>query len=173
MLYGNASPGSMPITIAACCIAWPPTRAFRSESATRCRAWASPGDESIDHGGWPHQLYVREARRIVKEGVVTREGKVTAGRGGAPPCPIIYGVVVPRRSECDNPLVTFALSASHVAFASIRMEPVFMITSQSAAAAAVRALDEDLAVQDVDYSKLRRRLLREGQILERAAETSR
>ncbi|MDR7540568.1 MAG: FAD-dependent oxidoreductase [Armatimonadota bacterium] len=105
--------------------------------------------------------------------MVTREGKVTAGRGGAPPCPIIYGVVVPRRSECDNPLVTFALSASHVAFASIRMEPVFMITSQSAAAAAVRALDEDLAVQDVDYTKLRRRLLREGQILERAAETSR
>ena len=63
------------------------------------------------------------------------EGKVAAGRGGAGPYPIGYGAIVPRAEECENLFVTFALSASHTAFASIRMEPVFMVTSQSAATA--------------------------------------
>lgn len=161
-----------------------------------------PKDEFTDNGGWPHQVYVREARRmvsdlvmtehhtfgrqvapksvslgsygtdthevrrIVKDGVVIREGKTATGRGGAPPYAIGYDAIVPKPSECDNLLVTFALSASHTAFSSIRMEPVFMATSQSAATAAVMALDEGQTVQQVDYERLKARLLADGQVLE-------
>jgi len=161
-----------------------------------------PRDEFTDSGGWPHQLYVREARRmvsnlvmtehhtfgkeiapdsvglgsygtdtheirrIVKEGVVIREGKTAGGRGGAPPYPIGYGAIVPRAGECENLFVTFAISASHTAFSSIRMEPVLMVTSQSAATAACLAIDGHTSVQRVDYSKLRTELEKKGQILE-------
>jgi len=165
-----------------------------------------PRDEFRDRGGWPHQLYIREGRRmisdlvlteqhtfgrqiaphsvglgsygtdtheirrIVKDGVVTREGKTATGRGGAPPYPIGYGAIVPRAGECENLLVTFALSASHTAFSSIRMEPVFMVTSQSAATAACVAIDDGVAVQRVEYAKLRERLLADQQVLEWTAE---
>ncbi len=161
-----------------------------------------PKDEFPDTGGWPHQIYVREARRmigplvltehhtfgrevapksvglgsygtdiheirrIVKDGVVIREGKVAGGRGGAGPYPIGYDAIVPRKEECENLFVTFALSASHSAFASLRMEPVFMITSQSAATAACLAIDAGVPVQSVDYEALRRRLEADGQVLE-------
>lgn len=161
-----------------------------------------PKDEFPDTGGWPHQLYVREARRmvsdlvmtehhtfgrqvapksiglgsygtdvheirrIVKDGVVTREGKIAANRGGAPPYPIGYDAIVPKQAECENLFVTFALSASHTAFASIRMEPVFMVASQSAATAACLAIDEGVPVQKLDYAKLRERLESDGQVLE-------
>ncbi|HBJ87764.1 MAG TPA: xanthan lyase [Verrucomicrobiales bacterium] len=161
-----------------------------------------PKDEFTDNGGWPHQIYVREARRmvselvmtenhtfgrqpvaksvglgsygtdvheirrIVKDGVVAREGKVATGRDGAPPYAVGYDAIVPKRSECENLFVTFALSSSHVAFASIRMEPVFMCTSQSAAAAAVLAMDDGVAVQEVSYDKLRDKLVKDGQVLE-------
>jgi hypothetical protein len=160
-----------------------------------------PRDEFTDNGGWPHQLYIREARRmvsdlvltehhtfgrqiasqpislgsygtdtheirrIVKDGVVIREGKTATGRGGAPPYPIGYGAIVPRLIECENLLVTFALSASHTAFSSIRMEPVFMATSQSAATAACLAIDDGCAVQRVDYGKLKARLVSDKQVL--------
>jgi hypothetical protein len=73
---------------------------------------------------------------------------------------------VPKRSECENLFVTFALSSSHIAFASIRMEPVFMVTSQSAAAAAVFAMDNNQAVQDLDYETLKTHLLKHKQMLE-------
>lgn len=161
-----------------------------------------PKDEFTDNGGWPHQIYIREGRRmvsdlvmtehhtfgrktvprsiglgsygtdaheirrIVKDGVVTREGKIATGRGGFGPYQIGYGAIVPKRSECENLLVTFALSASHSAFASIRMEPVFMVTSQSAATAACLAIDGETAVQKVDYDKLRKRLLADDQVLD-------
>lgn len=161
-----------------------------------------PKDEFTDNGGWPHQLYIREARRmvsdlvltehhthgrqvaphsiglgsygtdthevrrIVKDGVVTREGKTAGGRGGFGPYQIGYGSIVPKASECENLLVTFALSASHTAFSSIRMEPVFMVTSQSAAAAAALAIDDGLPVQRVDQAKLRARILEDGQVLD-------
>lgn len=104
-------------------------------------------------------------RRIVKDGVVQREGKTATGRGGAPPYPIGYGAIVPREAECDNLLVAFAVSASHTAFSSLRMEPVFMILSQSAATAAAHAMDEGVAVQRIDRRRLRERLLANGQIL--------
>ncbi|RBP44495.1 acetyl esterase/lipase [Roseimicrobium gellanilyticum] len=161
-----------------------------------------PKDEFQDNGGWPHQLYIREARRmvsdlvmtehhtfgrevapnsvslgsygtdtheirrIVKDGVVIREGKTALGRDGAPPYPIGYGAIVPKQAECENLFVTFALSASHTAFSSIRMEPVFMISSQSAATAASYAIDDNVPVQKVDQAKLRTQLLKDKQILE-------
>ena len=161
-----------------------------------------PKDEFIGNAGWPHQIYVREARRmasdfvmtehhtfgrkiapksiglgsygtdtheirrIVKDGVVTREGKTATGRDGAPPYPISYDAIVPKKSECENLLVTFALSASHTAFSSIRMEPVFMCTSQSAATAACQAIDDGRTVQEVAYEKLKARLLKDGQVVE-------
>lgn len=161
-----------------------------------------PRDEFADNGGWPHQIYIREARRmvsdfvmtehhtygrqvaaqsiglgsygtdtheirrIVKDGVVAREGKTAGGRDNAGPYPIGYGAIVPKEKECENLLVTFALSASHTAFSSIRMEPVFMVTSQSAATAASLAIDERATVQRVDYAKLSERLLAGKQVLE-------
>lgn len=161
-----------------------------------------PKDEFTDNGGWPHQIYVRqgrrmisdfvmtenhtfgrqpvpksialgsygtdvhEIRRIVKDGVVTREGKIATGRDGAPPYGVSYDAIVPKRSECENLLVTFALSCSHVAFASIRMEPVFMCSSQSAATAAVLAIDANQSVQEVDYATLKKRLEKDKQVIE-------
>ena len=86
------------------------------------------------------------------------------------PYPIDYGAIVPRQAECDNLFVPFALSASHVAFGSIRMEPVFMTLSQSAATAACMAIDADAAVQEVDYRELRERMVADGQVLEWVAE---
>jgi hypothetical protein len=77
-------------------------------------------------------LVANEIRRIVKEGVVTREGKTATGRGGAPPYPIGCGAIVPRAGQCENLFVTFALSASHTAFSSIRMEPVYGASGPSA-----------------------------------------
>lgn len=166
------------------------------------RRFGLPRDEFPDTGGWPHQLYIREGRRmvsdlvltehhtfgrttaskpislgsygtdtheirrIVKDGVVIREGKTAGGRDGAPPYGIGYEAIVPKGAECDNLFVTFALSASHTAFSSIRMEPVFMASSQSAATAACMAIDDACSVQQVDYEKLRRRLLDDGQVLE-------
>jgi hypothetical protein len=165
------------------------------------RRFGLPKDEFTDNGGWPHQIYVREARRmvsdlvitehhtfgrqpvaksvglgsygtdvheirrIVKDGVVTREGKIATGRDGAPPYAVGYDAIVPKRSECLNLFVTFALSSIHVAFASIRMEPVFMCSSQSAAAAAVIAMDANQAVQDVDYEALKAVLIKHKQVL--------
>ncbi len=161
-----------------------------------------PKDEFRDSGGWPHQLYIREARRmvsdlvmtehhtfgreiapksiglgsygtdvheirrIVRNGVVCREGKLAGSRGGFGPYQIGYDAIVPKKGECENLLVTFALSASHTAFASLRMEPVLMITSQSAAAAAVIAIDEKAAVQLIDYQRLRSHLVSARQVLE-------
>ena len=165
------------------------------------RRFGLPRDEFRDTGGWPHQLYVREGRRmigdlvmtqhhasgkrvaadpvslgtygidaheirrIVKDGVVTREGKLAEGREGAGPYGISYRSIVPKQAECDNLLVTFALSASHVAFSSIRMEPVFMVSSQTAATAAAMAIDDGVPVQSVEYAKLKPRLVADGQIL--------
>jgi len=70
--------------------------------------------------------------------------------------------------QADNLLAPICVSSSHIAFGSIRMEPVFMILGQSAAIAAVIAIDDDMSVQDVPYQKLGERLLRDGQILEAA-----
>jgi hypothetical protein len=103
-------------------------------------------------------------RYVTKEGQVQNEGDV----GVKPPRPyeIAYGALVPKRTECANLIVPVCVSSSHIAYGSIRMEPVFMILGQSAATAAGLAIDADHCVQDVDYERLRTRLLQDGQILE-------
>jgi hypothetical protein len=102
-------------------------------------------------------------RHLDASGHVRNEGDVEVG--GFPPYPISYRAIVPRRAEARNLLVPVCLSASHIAFGSIRMEPVFMVLGQSAATAACLALDDRVAVQDLDYGKLRRRLVADGQRL--------
>jgi hypothetical protein len=165
--------------------------------------WGLPKDEFKDNGHWPHQIYVREARRMVGSFVmteneltkkkptpdsvgmgsytidshnvrryVTPEGNVqNEGDIGVPisPYSIAYGALVPKRGECANLFAPVACSATHIAYGSIRMEPVFMILGQSAATAAVLAIDGNLAVQDVPYAALRERLLADGQVLEHAS----
>ena len=85
--------------------------------------------------------------------------------GGFSPYPIDYRSIIPKREECTNLLVPVCLSATHIAFGSIRMEPVFMVLAQSAATAACLAIDEHLALQDLDYNTLRGRLTGDGQVL--------
>ena len=85
--------------------------------------------------------------------------------GGFPPYPISYRSLIPRESECSNLLVPVCLSASHIAYGSIRMEPVFMIMGQSAATAACLAIDAKSSASKVDYEKLRARLLADKQVL--------
>jgi hypothetical protein len=96
---------------------------------------------------------------------VRNEGDVQVG--GFPPYPIGYGAIVPKREECKNLLVPVALSASHMAFGSIRMEPVFFVLGQSAGVAAVQALEENTDVQAIDRPRLMARLLDLGQVLRR------
>jgi hypothetical protein len=161
--------------------------------------WGLPKDEFTDNNHWPHQLYVREARRMVsdfvmnehhclhrepvpesiglaaytmdshnvqrhvKNGMVKNEGDIQLRIPG--PYPVSYRAMVPKKGECENLLVPWSLSASHMAFGSIRMEPVFMILSQSAATAAGIAIESGIAVQDVPYDALHKRLIEDGQRL--------
>ena len=169
----------------------------------RMRKWGLPKDEFTDNGGWPHQIYVREARRMIgqfvmteneltkkkptpdsvgmgsytidshnvqryitPEGYVQNEGDIGVG---ITPYAIAYGSLVPKKGQCDNLFVSICVSSSHIAFGSIRMEPVFMILGESAATAAALAIDDNLAVQEVPYPKLREQLLKYGQVLEYAS----
>jgi hypothetical protein len=165
------------------------------------RKWGLCRDEFVDNGHWPREMYIREARRLVTDFVMTEnhlrglepteasiglgsynmdshnvrryvdargfarnEGDIQISPGRS--YEIGYGAIVPRRKEAENLLAPVALSASHIAYGSIRMEPVFMILGQSAAAAASIALQDGRPVQQVPYFKLRARLLQDGQILE-------
>jgi hypothetical protein len=163
-------------------------------------AYGLPKDEFTDNGGWPPMIYIREARRMVSDYVMTQHDcmhdrsppdPVGLGSFGidshavqyfvnehgyvhrdgvlwrVPPKPygISYRSIVPRKGECENLLVPVCLSASHVAHGSIRMEPVFMVLGQSAAAAAGVAIDDGVAVQAVDYHILRGRLVDQQQVL--------
>lgn len=166
--------------------------------------WGLAKDEFTDNGHWPHQLYVREARRMVGQYVMTehdvfgeREVADPVGMGsytldshnvqryvkpdgyvqnegdiGAKPKKgpyrISYGSLVPKREECTNLLVPVCVSSSHIAFGSIRMEPVFMILGQSAALAASLAINAGVSVQDVTYQELKQTLLEEKQVLSAA-----
>ncbi len=162
--------------------------------------WGLAKDEFVDNGNWPHQLYIREARRMVGRYVMTeldiqgeREVPESVGMGSYTmdshnvqryvkpdgfvqnegdigvhpdePYRIAYGALTPKKTESTNLLVPVAVSSSHIAFGSIRMEPVFMILGQSAATAASQALEAQQAVQDIDYATLRARLLQDGQRL--------
>ena len=109
-------------------------------------------------------------QRLVSGGLARWEGSI----GGTPPYPypISYRSIIPRSNECQNVFSTFALSASHVAFASCRMEPVFMMASHAAGVAAAIAIDDNVAVQQLDYAKLSAQLRADGQLLTWAAATS-
>ena len=76
-----------------------------------------------------------------------------------------YRAIVPRVSECTNLLVPVCLSASHIAYGSIRMEPVFMVLGQSAATAACLSLDARVHVQQVNVPALQTRLRADKQVL--------
>ncbi|MDB4767009.1 FAD-dependent oxidoreductase, partial [bacterium] len=104
-------------------------------------------------------------QRIVQNGAARNEGDVQVH--GLKPYPISFRCIVPVKSECENLVVPVCVSASHIAFGSIRMEPVFMVLGQSAAVAACLAIDEDVAVQDLDYGSLKQVLIAEGQVLKR------
>jgi len=171
-----------------------------AEVREKMSAWGLAKDEFVDNDHWPHQIYVREARRMIgkyvmtehdalgthdvprpvgmgsytldshnvqryvkPDGFVQNEGDI--GIKPREPYRIAYGSLCPKKGECENLLVPVCLSSSHIAFGSIRMEPVFMILGQSAATAAVQAIDDRCPVQDVDYTKLRRRLLDDDQRL--------
>ncbi|WP_129714921.1 FAD-dependent oxidoreductase [Pedobacter sp. SYP-B3415] len=162
--------------------------------------WGLAKDEFRDNGNWPYQLYIREARRMKGQMVMTENevlGKNSVARpvgmgsysldshntqryvtddgwvqnegdiGVKAPQPygIDYRAITPKRNECRNLLVPVCISASHTAYGSVRMEPVFMILGQSAATAACLAIDANVAVQDLDYSLLRAALLDQKQRL--------
>lgn len=103
-------------------------------------------------------------RYVTKDGHVLNEGDVQVG--GFPPYPIAYRSIVPKAEECTNLFVPVCLSASHISYGSIRMEPVFMVLGQSSATAAVQAIEANVTAQKVDYPKLRERLLKDKQVLE-------
>lgn len=175
--------------------------AVPADVRAKVNEWGLPKDEFNDNGGWPHQIYVREARRMLGQSVMTENetmGKKaveqSVGMGSysldahnaqryvkedgfvqnegdigvhpKTPYSISYGSIIPKKAECENLLVPVCVSASHIAYGSIRMEPVFMILGQSAATAAVQAIDSKVAVQDVDYGKLKEQLLKDKQKLE-------
>jgi hypothetical protein len=102
-------------------------------------------------------------RYVTKEGFVRNEGDVQVR---VRPYPVSYRSIRPRAAECANLLVPVCLSASHIAYGSIRMEPVFMVLGQSAATAAVHAIEQGVRVQDIDPAKLKARLLADGQVLD-------
>ncbi len=163
--------------------------------------WGLAKDEFTDNGNWPHQIYVREARRMIGDyvaseldcrrirvcedsvglgsynmdshnvqryvttnGYVQNEGDVQESPGG--PYLVSYRSIVPKRGEVENLLVPVCVSSSHIAYGSIRMEPVFMILGQSAASAAVLAIEKNIPVQDIGYADLRGQLLKDGQVLD-------
>ena len=163
--------------------------------------WGLAKDEFVENGNWPHQIYIREARRMIgeyvqteldcrrmricedsvglgsynmdshnaqryitEEGFVQNEGDVQVNPGGT--YAISYRALTPKEEEVKNLLVPVCLSSSHIAYGSIRMEPVFMILGQSAATAASLAIDAGVAVQDVPYDALKEQLLADGQKLE-------
>ena len=105
------------------------------------------------------------SRYIDEDGFVQNEGDVEVFISGSGPYKIAYGSIIPKRDDCKNLYVVCALSASHTAYGSIRMEPVFMILGHSAAAAAVQCIDSGRDVQDINYSQLASTLRREGQVL--------
>ncbi|MDR6784665.1 hypothetical protein ABIE26_003311 [Pedobacter africanus] len=170
------------------------------EIRRQLNTWGLAKDEFKDNGGWPHQIYVREARRMVSdyvmteneilgkknvlrpigmgsyaldshntqryvtaEGFVQNEGDI--GVKAPKPYGIAYDAIVPKTGECSNLLVPVCLSASHIAYGSVRMEPVFMILGESAATAAALAIDGATTVQKVNYSALQKLLLKQKQRL--------
>ncbi|MDP0499863.1 MAG: FAD-dependent oxidoreductase [Verrucomicrobiota bacterium JB022] len=156
------------------------------------RRWGLARDEFAETDNWPPQLYVREARRMVGDYVVSendcrgtsfapdsvalgsyamdshqvsrfvdQEGRLRMEGGfwkSCQPYAISYRAIIPPKGSCPNLAVPVCLSATHAAYGSIRMEPVFIMLGQAAAAAILLALEESAALQDLDYMRLRARL---------------
>ena len=170
------------------------------EVRDKMQNWGLAKDEFTDNGNWPHQLYIRESRRMIgkyvttendvlaksevpepvgmgsyamdshnvqryvtSDGFVQNEGDV--GVEPHSPYSISYGSIVPKIEECTNLLVPVCVSSSHIAYGSIRMEPVFMILGQSAAVAAGLAIDKKIALQKISYTELKEKLIKKGQKL--------
>jgi len=116
------------------------------------------GDEIVKDGiGMAaYTMDSHNCQRIVVNGMVKNEGNVE--ERGFPPYPISYGAITPKKNECTNLLVPVCLSASHIAYGSIRMEPVFMVLGQSAGMAASAAIDENVPVQNINVKKLQENL---------------
>lgn len=165
------------------------------------KQWGLPKDEFKDNDNFPHQIYVREARRMISEYVMTESNCRSVNRKDAPNSiglgtyafdshnvatildednlikiegsffgpasiyPINYLSIIPKVKECSNLLVPICLSASHVAYSSIRMEPVYMVLGQSAGTAAALAVERKTTLQDLPYSVLQERLEKDNQIL--------
>jgi hypothetical protein len=162
--------------------------------------WGTCKDEFNRADGWQEQLYIREARRMVSDYVMTQkhcegietvtdavgmaaygmdshhtqrfvnshgnvsnEGNVEAHVNA--PYPISYQSIVPKKSECTNLIVPVCLSATHIAFGSIRMEPVFMVLGESAGTIASLAINEKKSVQNLDYAQIRKALIEQKQVL--------
>ncbi|MBL9140179.1 MAG: FAD-dependent oxidoreductase [Verrucomicrobiales bacterium] len=125
-----------------------------------------PTPDSVGMGSYTIDSH-NVQRYITPEGAVQNEGDIGVPTKG--PYEIAYGALVPKRGQCENLVVPVCVSSTHIAFGSIRMEPVFMILGQSAATAACLALDRGIAVQEVDYATLREQLLRDGQVLQTPA----
>lgn len=166
-------------------------------------AWGLAKDEFTDNGGWPHMFYIRDARRmvsdyvitehhilkpdptpvedpvgvafwppdvhsvrrIVKDGYAYNEGFIFEPAGSWRPLPVSYRALVPKKKECTNLLTPTCPSSSHIAYGAIRLEWTFMVLGQSTATAAVLAIDGKKDVQQVDYSALKSRLLKDAQVL--------
>jgi hypothetical protein len=163
-------------------------------------SWGLSADEFTDSDNWPPQLYIREARRMISELVITEHECLGRLHGEDPvgyatyrmdshnckrvahagrvvnegnvevaplqPIPVPYKAICPRRRECANLLVPVCLSASHIAYGSVRMEPVFMVLGESAGTAAALAIDKSHGiVQDLSYSDLAPALESQGQVL--------
>jgi len=167
--------------------------------------WGLAADEFEGTGGWPHQLYVRDGRRMLgayvlresdlldarpqtdvvalgsynidirevertwrylpeyaREAAVFNEGYLSVA---VPPYPIPYRSLTPRREDAENLLVPLCLTASHVAFGSVRMEPTLMLLGHAAGLAAAQAARRAVAVQDIDVDELQIALRSEGQVL--------
>lgn len=169
------------------------------EIQSEMKKWGLAKDEFSDNGNWPHQIYIREARRMIGEFVMT-ENEIQAkkpveksiGMGSytmdshntqryitpdgfvqnegdigvhpEEPYKIALGAIIPKKEECTNLLVPVAVSSSHIAFGSIRMEPVFMILGQSAGIVAVLAIEEKTGINELSYEKIKEKLNEYGQV---------
>lgn len=172
------------------------------EVRTAMSEWGLAKDEFVDNGNWSHQLYIREARRMIGEYVTTEHDIIGSKDTPRPigmgsytmdshnvqryikadgfvqnegdigvhvkkPYNISYGSILPKQEECKNLLVPVCVSSSHIAFGSIRMEPVFMLLGQSAGTAAAMAIEKNIGIHDLLYDDLKTILLEDGQILDR------
>lgn len=164
------------------------------------KKWGLAKDEFVDNDHWPYQIYVREARRMIgefvmteneilgkkkvsqpigmgsytmdshnvqryitKEGYVQNEGDL--GVDAEQPYQIHLGTILPKKEECKNLIVPVAVSSSHIAYGSIRMEPVFMILGQSAGTLAGMAIENDSSIHEVSYEDLSKKLQEDDQVL--------